>query len=372
MKKRIKIRDLLTCAFCFLIASGCADMNLPQFVIDSPSYHYIHFDVDSVLSRTYKGYKDLERRDLVDQNTSFHAFSITKTFTAVAVMQLVEEGKLNLDNHVDSYIPSYQFSKAITIRQLLCHQSGLPNPIPMSWIHLAKQNQSSNFSMFADSLVMKYLSNKKDPGKAYKYSNLNYLILGRLIEKVAGMDFQDYINTHIVSQLDSGSAMGFEYPLQSHATGYHKNSFFQKLILKFLMDSSKHLYAVNDSFLGFRPFVVNGSSYGGLFCTPDDLVAFARALLKSESPLLSSGSINEMFTDQHIKGEPSQMSLGWFTGSHKGNRYLHHSGGGGGYYAELRIYPDLGVGSVIMMNHSGMRDMRILDSMDSFIVNADN
>jgi hypothetical protein len=62
------------------------------------------------------------------------------------------------------------------------------------------------------------------------------------------------------------------------------------------------------------------------------------------------------------------MSLSWYTGILKGNKYFSHAGGGGGYYIELRVYPELGVGSVIMYNRSGMKDERILDKADAFFI----
>lgn len=352
-----------------LNSQGYAEMKPPKIIQNSPSYHYILFDMDTVLERKYQGFQDIENEVPVNPQTTYHAFSITKTFTAVAVMQLVEKELIHLDDPIDSHIHSYHFSKPITIRQLLCHQSGLANPIPMKWIHLKEDGQDFNFSSFADSVIMHYLSNTTEPGSKYKYSNLNYLVLGRLIEYITGAEYTEYIDQHIIRKLELENIMGFEAAEGTYAVGYHKNNYLQKMILSLVLDKPKYLYTVNDEFLGFKPFKVNGSSYGGLVCTPDGLMEYARSLMKKDSPLLKPETLTAMFTEQKTShGKASSMSLGWFTGSLQDIDYLHHSGGGGGYYAELRIYPDLGLGSVVMLNHSGMMDLRILDSMDESLL----
>jgi hypothetical protein len=98
------------------------------------------------------------------------------------------------------------------------------------------------------------------------------------------------------------------------------------------------------------------------------LIKYAQTLLQQNSILLNDHYKEILFTESMAKEKPTGMSLSWFTGSLKGNRFFAHAGGGGGYYVELRVYPELGVGSVIMYNRSGMKDERILDKTDSFFI----
>lgn len=77
-----------------------------------------------------------------------------------------------------------------------------------------------------------------------------------------------------------------------------------------------------------------------------------------------------LFTENFTNdGKPTGMCLSWFSGQLDGNQYYAHAGGGGGYYCEIRVYPDNGIGSVIMFNRTGMRDERFLDKLDKYVLN---
>ena len=87
------------------------------------------------------------------------AFSMTKTLTAVAILQLSENGKLDLDDSIDRYILNNPYGKSITIRHLLSHTSGIPNPIPLKWAHLANRHEHFN----EDSTLAEILEENSDP-----------------------------------------------------------------------------------------------------------------------------------------------------------------------------------------------------------------
>ena len=339
---------------------------LPARVREAPAYHYIMFDLDSTLAELYSGFQNIEENLPSTQQTSFRAFSITKTFTSVAIMQLVEKGALRLDDPVDKYLPDYRFSEAVSIQQLLSHQSGLANPIPLKWTHLREDHANHNFKGFADSVIMSNLKLKRPPGSKFSYSNLNYLILGRLIEEISGLSYENYVSKHILLPLKIEDQTGFKHPDTNQARGYNKNNLFQRLLLGALLDKKKVTYPANKDWIGFHPFYLNGSSYGGLFTTAEGLMNFGRSLLSDKRMILESGSISEMFSDQVTNtGNSTGMGLGWFNGKLHDMNYFCHAGGGGGYYAELRLYPGLGVGSIVMLNSSGMKDYRLLDKLDA-------
>lgn len=332
---------------------------------NAPAYHYLFFSSDSTLKDICKGYQNVEAKLAVDDKTSFHAFSVTKTFTAVAVMQLVEEGKIKLDDPIIKYLPSYTFSKPVTIRNLLNHQSGIANPLPLKWTHLANEHANFDYSIFSHSLILNHLELKRSPGKKYAYSNINYLVLGKLIEEISGKEYQDYIDDNILNRLPTEEYIGFDIPESNHATGYHANTWIQNLILGFLLDKNKMMYRADENWNGFISFYNNGAPYGGIISTPNALRAYCQELLKVDGKLLPKLSIDEMLTEQKTsKGSKTAMTLGWFKGNLAGNDYYCHAGGGGGYYSEIRLYPKLGLGSIIMLNSSGMKDDRILDSLD--------
>jgi CubicO group peptidase (beta-lactamase class C family) len=307
----------------------------------------------------------MENNLAVDSETSFHAFSVTKTFTAVAIMQQVDEGKIKLDDPIHKYLPDYKFSQTLTIRNLLCHQSGIANPLPLKWTHLADEHMGFDYRKFCDSIVSDHLVLKRDPGKKYAYSNINYLVLGRLIEVLVRKEYQDCITENILNLLPTKEYIGFDIPESNHAIGYHANTWFQNLILGFLIDKNKMLYRANENWNGFNSFYNNGAPYGGIICTPNALRSYCQELLKNNGKLLTKSSVNEMLTEQETNnGKKTAMTLGWFKGNLTGNDYYCHAGGGGGYYSEIRLYPSLRFGSLIMTNSSGMSDNRILDYLD--------
>lgn len=332
---------------------------------NAPAFHYLFFGSDSVLVDISQGYQNVESKLEVDDQTSFHAFSVTKTFTAAAIMQLVEEDKIKLDDPIIKYLPVYRFSKPVTIRNLLCHQSGIANPLPLKWTHLADEHASFDYSKFSDTIILNHLKLKCPPGTKYSYSNINYLVLGRLIEEISGKEYQTYITENILNLLQTKEYIGFDIPESNHANGYHANTWFQNLLLGFLINKDTMMYRASEDWNGFHPFYNNGAPYGGIISTPNALKAFCQELLKNNGKLLSKPSVDEMLTEQQTsKGKNTAMTLGWFKGSINENEYYCHAGGGGGYYSEIRIYPTLGLGSVIMTNSSGMSDDRILDKLD--------
>ncbi len=141
--------------------------------------------------------------------------------------------------------------------------------------------------------------------------------------------------------------------------------------LGFFIDKDRFMDQSEGNWKPFKHFYVNDPAYGGLIGTPAGFVAYLRELLKSESDLISDEYKEQLFTENLLSdGTPSGMCLSWFKGYLNGNRYFRHAGGGGGYYIELRIYPELSVGSVIMFNRSGMGDERFLDKIDTYFIDG--
>jgi CubicO group peptidase (beta-lactamase class C family) len=99
-------------------------------------------------------------------------------------MQLVEKEKIKLSTYAAEWMDNYPFSKQITIQQLLSHTSGLPNPIPLCWAHLHNEEAAFNSDDFIKGVLSKHSNLKHQPGEKFAYSNLNYLVLGKIIENV--------------------------------------------------------------------------------------------------------------------------------------------------------------------------------------------
>ncbi|KAA3624296.1 MAG: alpha/beta fold hydrolase [Bacteroidetes bacterium] len=335
---------------------------------NAPGMQYQIIKDSEILFEYADGFASIESGDPVTPQTRFNMFSTTKTFTAVAILQLEEKGLLSLDDKLEKYLPDLSELKGVSIQDLLSHQSGLKNPIPLKWIHLQEEEDSFDYKTWTQQIISENEKPKNNPGEVFRYTNVGYLILGEIIESVSGMAYEDYIRQEIIHKIPDIDYLDFDIPESGYASGYQPRG-FMSLLLGFMIDKQKHLNKTNKDYFSFNPFYLNGKSYGGLISNQSSLNAFLQTLMEEESSILGSESKSKMFQDHQTKdGKPTGMGLGWFTGKLNDQRYFCHAGGGGGYYCEIRIYPELKISSVLMMNRSGMKDERLLDKLDETFI----
>ncbi len=332
----------------------------------SPSIQYYFFNENAVIDSFQKGFANIANRIVVDNQTTYHAFSITKTFTALAVLQLAEKGKIDINTPVIRYLPGFSYGEKITVKHLLNHSAGIPNPIPLSWIHLDNEHKTFRSKDFFKSVFKKNNKVKFNPNDKFSYSNLGYVILGQLIEQVSGSGYESYITENIIQKLTQyPDDLTFQIINKDvHAVGYHKQMSFSNFVLSFFINKTKFMGSVEGKWRSFKNFYVNGASYGGLIGKPSAFVKYIQELLKNDSTLISPEYMQMLFRENKNTG----MCLSWFTGNLNGVKYFAHAGGGGGYYCEIRIYPDIKKGSVIFFNRTGMSDERYLDKVDKFYI----
>lgn len=338
-----------------------------------PSAQYYLFNSDDVLQSVQLGMADVTVPCKVDSNTTYHFFSVTKTFTALAVLQLAEQGLVDVNKPVVNYLPDFTYGAAITVKQLLTHSAGLPNPMPLAWVHLAEEHGIFNRNTFFKPLLEKHNKVKYAPNQKFAYSNLGYIILGQLIEQVTGLSYEEYIAQHVFHPLSvTPGELGFAIThTGTHAIGYIRQWSAMNLALGLFLDKARFMEKRNGAWRAFKPFYVNGAPYGGLVGKPSALVKYVQALLKPDSCLLSDKYRQQLFVENtNNNGELTGMCLSWFTGQLNGVRYYTHAGGGGGYYCEIRLYPELNLGSVLCFNRTGVSDERFLDKLDRYYVNA--
>lgn len=338
----------------------------------TPGLHYAFFDAEKVLFEYSAGEADVEKGIAVDAQTAFYAFSMTKTFTATAIMQLMTQGRLQLDDLVKSHLPAFEHGDEIRVRHLLAHSSGLSNPLPIRWVHLVEDHETFEEGAFFRKVFQGLKKPSRKPNERFAYTNLGFVVLGQIIEKVSGMPYKEYIRQHIIKPLGVSNQLGFErQPGWKVAGGYHRAFSFGNLLLGFLLDRAKFMGKKVKGWASFNPVYVNGPAYGGLIGRPAAFVAFAQDLLRPDGVLLSSEQRQAMFQQNHLNnGKASGMCLGWFCGQLDGNRFVTHAGGGGGFYCEMRIYPEKGMGSIIMTNRSGFSDERMIGAFDRFFISS--
>jgi D-alanyl-D-alanine carboxypeptidase len=286
-------------------------------------------------------------------------------------LQLAERKKIDIEQPVKKYLPEFPYSPKITIRQLMAHSAGIPNPIPLNWIHIADEHKSFDRNNFFRKVFIKNNKTKSNPNEKYAYSNLGYVLLGQLIEKVSGLSYEEYVRENILKYLSvKPSDLDFTITnINNQAKGYHKKYSFSNIILGLLIDKSKLMDKSEGKWSLFKNNYVNGASYGGLIGTLDAFVNYIQELLKPNCKLITDEYKKMLFTENYTNNNRATgMCLSWFSGQSKGKKYFAHAGGGGGYYCEIRIYPDVGIGSVIMFNRTGMSDERYLDKLDKYVI----
>ncbi|MFC1539262.1 serine hydrolase domain-containing protein [Candidatus Latescibacterota bacterium] len=337
----------------------------------TPGVQYLFMDAGSILFEFNGGKSNIETKTKLTHATTFNAFSVTKTLTALAILQLAENRKLNIDDPVRKYVSLFPYETDFSIRHVLNHTSGLPNPMPLKWVHLRNEHELFNYKEFIENVLKKNDTLISRPGEKYSYSNIGYLILGEIIEKTSGIDYRNYINSHILEKLSfsKNAYLGFEIPLSGdHAHGYIKKWSFLTLILGLMFDKRKFVGNSYDGWSQFKYFYNNGYSYGGLIGNARGFGHYLQTFLQG-NVLIRNESKSALFKIQTLNnGASIDMGLSWFFGRLDKDVFFAHSGGGGGYYCEIRLYIEKKMASVIMFNRTGLRDERILDKIDKYFL----
>ena len=245
-----------------------------------------------VVHRKAFGSRALEPRiEPMTPDTIFDLASLTKPFTATCVMRLVERGQVRLNDPVARYLPEFARSgkQEITVRQLLTHFSGLPADLELK----------PSWSGYAHALELAYDTEPViSPGSGFLYSDIDYIVLGELVARVAGMALDKYATEHIFRPLKM-ETIRFNPPAEWRA----------RTAPTALDEHGVMLRGVVDDPTARRMGGIAG--HAGLFSTADDLARFAQALLDRDSSLLSPVSIEKMTTPQQPVTSTVLRGLGW-------------------------------------------------------------
>jgi len=332
----------------------------------TPGLQYVVVSPAGVLFEGAAGWADLGSRRRLEPSTTMMAYSMTKTVTAVAVLQLVERGAVSLDTPVRSLLPDIPYDDRLLVRHLLSQTSGVPNPMPLRWVHLPGEHARFDEQARLAAILAEHRELEFPPGARYGYSNLSYWLLGRLVEQVTGARFSDHLAGAIFRPLDlSPEEMAFTIPAgQRHAQGYLPRLSLMNLFKRFLVD---------EAFIGERqgPWVhvndayVDGPAYGGLVTSARALARLLQDLLADDSRLLGPRGRRLLLERQRDPdGEPVEMTLGWHVGERDGAPYYFKEGGGAGFHGEMRLYPAAGIASVVIANNAAFDVKDLLGDLD--------
>ena len=332
---------------------------------DSPGIQYIIVDKSKVIFEYSSGLADIKSRTQLRVNHTMAAFSMTKTITAIAVLQLVERRLVNLDDKVDRYI-KHPYHPDITIRQLLNHTAGIPNPIPLKWVHLANSNDNFNEDAALDLVLKENPKSDNAPGENYAYSNIGYWLLGKVVAAATKQEYQTYVTKNIYLPLKLKPAeIDFKINDPSnHAKGYLAKYSFINLVKGFV--ANKEVWGEYEgSWLHINNVYPNGPAFGGAIGSAKAFGRVLQDLLSEEPLLLEKSGVQLLYTAEKTNsGKLIPMTLGWHIGELKGLRYFYKEGGGTGFHSEMRIYPSRGLASVVMTNRTSFNTRKELSRID--------
>ncbi len=341
----------------------------------TPGLQYVFADTDQVSFRFNGGYADIKQKVPVRDSTTFNGYSITKTFTAAAIVKLAIEGKADLDEPISAYVDDFPYQQSPTLRQTLQHMGGFPNPNPIPWIHLAEQDEAFDRRAFVYEVTHENAELESEPGEKYSYSNIGYLLLGEVVRKVSGVPYDEYVLAKIINPLSLAGDQRISFVIdqpETHAHGYIRKWNWLNLALGWFIDRETFLEPSVDGWTQFRDLLVNGEPYGGLVGTASGFVRYLQAALRVERPFTRQMLDLMWGAGTARSGERGRMGLGWRYGHLNGKPFFAHSGGGGGYYCEIRIYPNAKRASVIMTNNTGISNQHYLDRVDKYFLEHDN
>ena len=300
----------------------------------------------------------------IDDNTSYNWASITKTMTAIAILQLRDRGQLSLDDPAVRYVPelrqvhdAFGSIDAVTIRHLLTHSAGFRNP---TWPWDCDDTSNCDWQPFEPTkwsqvaTMLPYTHIAFAPGTRWSYSNLGYVFLGQIIERLSGDDFEVYLDKNILKPLGM------------------TESYFDRAPY-FLEDRVSASYLRTGTKLTPQPFNFDTgitTSNSGLKAPITDMAKYLRFLIGEAGNaryevVLKRSSLDEAWTGVLPATEPGQAPTAYTAGSHgappmmglgffilnvDGHRYIYHDGDQGGFSSELLVDPADRCASLLVMN----------------------
>jgi len=310
-----------------------------------------------------------------DTQTIYRYGSMTKPFTATALMQLVEQGLVNLDAWPGEYIPEFPEQWNVTVRQLLDHAACMPDEerLTMGLIALRGESFPTLEEIFT-AYAKDHLDLVCEPGKYSNYANAHYLALARIIEEVSGEPFETYVADHILTPLAMDSThFQLVEPSERYAKGQYPTTRTDTLIGQLNefrgAGNEKLILQKGESFSTMDDFRLL-APWGGMLGTPSDLTHFLQMFINEgrygDHQILKPETIAAMEEMQPANdGSPLGFGLSWFVGEDKFGDVVYHSGGGATIETTMRYYPELELGVVVMGSVNGYGAERIAESLVS-------
>ncbi len=315
-------------------------------------------------------------------------WSLTKILTAMAIFQLHERGRLDIEDEVRRYLPFFRTTfrgdeaPTIRLRHLLNHSSGLPNLRleVLRWMHPEDAEGNNANELIAENFE-RFSRLRAPPGRRGRYSNFGYLLLGAVVEKVSGQSYEDYVVENILNPLGM-NLTGFTIgeAMRPHiAAGCHPLVNFQTIFLPAIRDFDAYVQEFENGRIWLAPFYLDANAYGGAMGPVTDATRLLRALLNEGElegrSVLAPETARMMLQEGRVRAGSSSVAppyyrragmehgLGfWVFPSQQGERY-EHTGAGLGFATLFRIYPEEHLAIALLANGTSLDREGIADRL---------
>lgn len=290
-----------------------------------------------IIYRNAFGPANFETKTKLTPETPFCLASVTKQFTAMAIMMLAERKKLSYDDAVAKYIPEFSRSSQtvkITIRQLLTHSSGIPDYGDLG----IDDSNLTQKQLVTD--LLKQVSSFNQPGQKYRYSNAGYALLAIVVQNVSKQSFGDFLEESIFKPLGMNSTFTYDSPQKKNsqtAIGYNQ-------------------FGARDD---VNPTAVPGD--GGVYSTVDDLFKWDQALYTDK--LVSQSTLAAAFVPGSVQEGGSTYGFGWNVANAGGEKYVWHTGSTAGFRAFIERRLTSRVTVILLTNRGNSKRLEINDAI---------
>ena len=328
--------------FTLTVGDKVEDLMLAYYDIGEFNGSILMIEDGKVIYENTFGYADVENKDPLDANSPFYLASLSKQFTAMAIMMLVEQGKISLNDKLTRFLPLMPSAyDPVTIDQLLTHTAGIKD------YHTADIKNYFDLGIYGSGLtnndVYKALVRQGgpefSPGQKYRYSNSGYVLLAMIVQIASGQLYPDFMREHIFVPLSMNSTF-------VHTPETINNRRVKGYTRKFKPDDYK--------------LFTNGD--GGIYSTARDLIKWENAVY--EGTLVSRSTLARAFTPVLLmNGRERRYGYGWEIGNNLKGKFIYHSGSLGGF----RTYMEQQLGTenamIILSNNSSSSILQIRNTL---------
>jgi CubicO group peptidase (beta-lactamase class C family) len=298
---------------------------------DNPGASVLVFKDDKIIFKKGYGVSNVSTKEAINPNSNFRLASVTKQFTAMSILLLVQKGRLKLEDPLKKYFPSFPaYGKDIKIKHLLTHTSGLmdyEDLIPPTQVMQLHDTNCLQLMYKANGLYF-------TPGAQYKYSNTGYAILALIVEKISGQDYGVFLKENIFKPLKMKNSVAFEEgksTIPNRAFGYSLNngSWVET-------DQSLTSAVLGD---------------GGIYTNTIEMSQWINALWNYK--LLGSEMQIQAWTRKKLNsGAPIDYGYGWHIEDYKNITHPHHGGSSIGFRNQLLLFPEQKLMVILLTNRN--------------------